>query len=480
MAQTAPIDLGSRLELMGDDFLIDCMTGAELRLHRPEPREVALVLDRPWEGSGSGYVTVIRDAGLYRMWYKGANLEVRDGVLQPAADSVCYAESDDGITWRRPSLGIMEHEGEADTNIVWRGQGGHGFCPFLDSNPACPPEERYKAVGQGSFEEKAALWALVSADGIHWELMGHRPILRGTPFDSQNLVFWDGVRGEYRAYVRFFRDERMRDILTTTSPDFRTWAEYEQLRYPGAPDEQLYTNQIQPYYRAPHIFVGLPARYIERGWSPSMEALPDQESRRNVAEAHVRFGTAISATLLMPSRDGVTFHRWDEAFLPPGPQRPGTWIYGHNYVSLGLVEVASALPGSPPELSFWAGEGVWSAPVRLRRHAIRIDGFASAHGPLSGGEFVTRPLTFEGERLVLNFATSAAGAIRIEVQDAGGAPVEGFALADCDEVFGDEIERTVTWRGGESDVGALAGRTVRLRFALRDADLYSLRFVPSL
>ncbi len=481
MTDATPIDLGSRLEPMVDDFLIERMTGARLRLHHPQPREVGLVLDRPWEGSGSGYVTVMHEGDLYRMWYKGNSLDVRDGRLLPVTDSVCYAESDDGVTWRRPSLGIVEHEGSRDTNIIWRGQGDHGFCPFRDGNPACPPDQRYKAVGQGRFEDAAALWALTSPDGIHWELLGDRPILRGTPFDSQNLVFWDGVRGEYRAYIRDFRGGEpgvgLRDIRTATSSDFLSWSEPQWLRYPGAPDEQLYTNQVQPYYRAPHIFVGLPARYVERGWSPSMEALPDQENRRKVAEAHVRFGTAISDTLLMTSRDGITFRRWDEAFLPPGPQRPGTWIYGHQYVSLGLVEVASLLPGAPDELCFWAGENVWLAPVALRRYALRIDGFASAHAPLSGGEMLTRPLSYAGGRLILNFATSAAGAIRVEIQHADGRPIEGFALSDCDEVFGDEIERPVTWRGGESDVSSLAGRPIRLRFVMSDADLFSLRFI---
>jgi len=77
--------------------------------------------------------------------------------------------------------------------------------------------------------------------------------------------------------------------------------------------------------------------------------------------------------------------------------------------------------------------------------------------------------------LVINFATSAAGSVRIEVQDADGKPIEGFALADCPETFGDAIERTVRWKAGP-DVSRLAGRPVRLRFVLKDADLYSFRF----
>ena len=90
----------------------------------------------------------------------------------------------------------------------------------------------------------------------------------------------------------------------------------------------------------------------------------------------------------------------------------------------------------------------------------------------------TRPLIFAGRRLTVNFSTSAAGSIRVEIQRAGGEPIPGFTLADSQEVFGDELNRTVTWRAG-SDVGRLAGQPVRLRFTMRDADLYALQFVDA-
>ncbi len=82
---------------------------------------------------------------------------------------------------------------------------------------------------------------------------------------------------------------------------------------------------------------------------------------------------------------------------------------------------------------------------------------------------------FSGKELTLNFSTSAAGGIRVELQKPDGQPIRGFSAADCREVFGDELERTVTWNSG-SDLGELAGQPVRLRFVLRDADLYSIRF----
>ena len=94
---------------------------------------------------------------------------------------------------------------------------------------------------------------------------------------------------------------------------------------------------------------------------------------------------------------------------------------------------------------------------------------------MSGGELTTKPFTFRGDRLQLNFASSAAGDIRVEIQRPDGKPFEGFALDDCNEVFGDSVDRVVTWKNGP-DVGALSGQAVRLRVALRDADLYAFQF----
>ena len=111
----------------------------------------------------------------------------------------------------------------------------------------------------------------------------------------------------------------------------------------------------------------------------------------------------------------------------------------------------------------------------IERLLLRTDGFASVNAPWSGGEMVTKPLTFSGERLEINYRTSAAGSLRVEIQDADGKPLPGFTASDCQEIVGDEIKRVVRWKGGP-DMSALAGRPVRLRFVMKDADLYSLRF----
>ena len=474
-SEARAVDIGSRLELMVDDHLIDRMSGgAELRMHHPTPREVVVDHDEPWEGSGGGYHAIFQDGDLYRMYYHAWHITVRDGKLhQPHPLYGAYCESKDGIHWTKPAVDLFEFSGSKKNNIVWAGPGSHDFTPFKDANPNCKPDARYKAVARG----KRDLMAYKSPDAIHWSLMQDEPIITGCAFDTQNLAFWDTVRGEYRAYVRHFKEGR-RDIMTATSKDFRKWTKPVWLEYPGAPKEQLYTNQVAPYYRAPHIFIGFPTRYVERGWSPSMRALPELEHRELRAKGHLRYGTAITDGLLMTSRDGLTFKRWGEAFIRPGIERPGQWKYGDNYIAWHVVETKSDLPGAPNEMSLYATEGYWTGKSsQLRRYTLRIDGFVSINAPLRGGEMLTKPLVFKGSKLTLNFSTSAAGSIKVEVQDESGKPIPGYALADCDEVFGDAIERPVSWKSG-TDVTKLAGKPVRLRFVLKDADLYALRFGP--
>ncbi|MFH1006840.1 MAG: hypothetical protein V1800_04965 [Candidatus Latescibacterota bacterium] len=320
------------------------------------------------------------------------------------------------------------------------------------------------------------LYAMVSADGIHWSMLQEEPIITQGGFDSQNVVFWDSVRGEYRAYIRDFRDGRCRDIRTATSDDFLNWTDPVWLEYPGALEEQLYTNQIIPYHRAPHLFVGFPTRYTEREWSESTNAMPELSHRRLRSSVSPRYGTALTDGLFMSSRDGKTFNRWGEVFIRPGLRPQDNWTYGDNYQNWGVVETESDLPGAPRELSFYVTEGYWRGEsTTFRRHTLRLDGFVSVQAPMSGGAFVTQPLRFEGSRLVLNVSTSAAGSVRVEIQNADGRPLPGFSLADCDEIVGDEIERVVSWKQG-SRVGHLAGKPIRLRFVIHDADLYALRF----
>lgn len=485
----AQTDIGSRRELFIDDYLVAQLTGeAEIRLHQPCPQELVLKCDNPWEGSGSLYFSMFKDGDIYRMYYRGLQVRSfkkghkreRDGDMEY---KYCYAESRDGVHWVKPNLGIYKYNGKKKNNIILMKSGfgdftlnlGDNASFFKDDNPAAPPDEKYKAFVCGN--SPRGMYIFKSADAIHWQPMLDKPVITDGAFDSQNVVFWDSVRNEYRAYWRIFVNG-IRAVRTARSKDFINWTDHEDLTYSDHSPYHLYTNQILPYYRAPYLFIGFPTRYVDRGWSPSMEALPELEYRKKRSAVSAREGTAVTETIIMASTQPAYFRRWQEAFLRPGIERPGTWNYGHQYMSWGILETASKLEGAPNEISLYASEEYKSElPIgtRLRRYNLRLDGFASVHAGMKGGSLVTKPIRFEGKALWLNFSSSAAGNIAVEILDENGVVIPGFSQKDCAPVFGDAIDRMVVWNSSQK-LGSLAGRIVRLRFYINDADLYAFQF----
>ena len=473
-----PIDLGSRLELLTDTHLIESLQrDARRHLHQPVAREIALTMDKPWEGNAVNYVTAFRDGGIYRLYYRGADVVYsQEGYREAHREVTCYAESKDGIHWAKPSLRLFEFNGSKENNIVWDGVGRHNFTPFRDANPAAPPQARYKALGYGEAVggKPAGLYAFQSADAIHWSLMADKPVITNGKFDSQNLAFWDETRGEYREYHRGAL--KGRDIMTGASKDFLNWSEPAFLSYSPGRISELYTNQVIPYYRAPHLFLGFPTRYIDRGWTKSAEALPRLDYRRLRGAKSRREGTAVTDGMFMTSRDGLSFEIWPESFLRPGLRTTDMWFYGDAYQNWGLVETKPAIADAPEEISIYVTENTMQdRTAYLRRYTIRVDRFVSLTAPLSGGEMLTKPIRFRGRQLMLNYSTSAAGSIRVQLEDPSGHALPGFTFADSAELYGDSLRQPVEWKLG-SDVSSLSGQPLRLRIELRDADLYSLRF----
>lgn len=474
------IHIGSRRQLLIDNSLTESMTGkVQLKLHHPQPRELAFQFDKPWEGNASGYCTVFKDGDIYRMYYRGHRYLIDKKPLRQAqSEAVCYAESKDGIHWERPSLGIHKWPGVEDNNIIWMGTPeAHNFAPFKDTNPKCPPEQRYKAIG-GTVTSKG-LWTFQSADGIHWTRLSTGPVVTKGAFDSHNTTFWDAKHQRYTMFVRFFSEGQykgLRLIGVSHSKDFINWSEPVGLEYPDSPPQQMYTNQILPYYRAQHVLFGFPTRYIAKPLTKHVQQLPPVGLRKQLIHLDQRVGTDLSDGLFMSSRDGLSFKRWDEAFLRPGPEAEGRWIYGDNYSSYGLFETASSVPGAPNEISMHYDEGAWRDDIhRIRRYTIRLDGFVSLNAKYAGGELVTKPIIFLGSELSLNYATSGAGSLKVEIQKADGTPIPGFTLEDSAELFGDSVAQPAVWKNG-ADVSKLAAQPVRLRFQLKDGDLYSFQF----
>ena len=454
--------LGSRRELFVDDYLVERMAGVSLRMH--EPTMAPSAASPPPLG---GYRTVIRDTDRYRMYYR----TLTDGQDGPrydghSAEITCYAESCDGREWELPDLGLFDLDAYEGGNAILAGMApySHNFSPFKDSRPGVPSDECYKALAgvhpggigwmlnpettaapeavaeaRRILEEigQGGLVPFVSRDGIHWRRRTPGAVITSEDFafDSQNLSFWSEHEQRYVCYFRSWQTPhgRLRTISRTTSDDFLHWTEPIPMN-PNEPGEHLYTSGTHPYFRAQHIYVAMPTRFQ-----------PDRGESTDI--------------LFMTSRGGNEFQRtFKEVFIRPGLD-PARWGNRANYAALNVV------PTGPAEMSIY---------VRDLRYVLRTDGFSSVHAGHEEGELVTKPFTFEGSKLSINVSTSAAGTVRAELQDADGRPVPGFTLDDCPPVVGDAVERIVEWKKG--DVGALAGTPVRLRFAMNEADLYSMRF----
>jgi len=438
-----PLVLGNRLELFADDALIGKKSGdLTFQVHRPTPQEVVLEANEPWEGNTSGYFGVFQDGELFRMVYRGWQHNPDDIKKEVHPEVTCLAVSEDGINWTKPVLGINDFEGSKGNNIIKTGMGCHNFTAFVDTNPNCPPDAKYKALGGG----RGGLVYFKSADCKNWEIAEEKAVITDGAFDSQNLAFWDPVRKEYRAYWRIFTN-RVRAIRTATSKDFVNWENQADLTYPeGTPTQHLYTNAVQPYFRAPHLFIGFPTRY-----------LPAENKRVE--------------PIFMISRDGVHFTRYDKAVVPESApkDRQGN---RSNYMTWGIL----SLPGKPDEVSVYATEAYYGpVPGRVRRFTYRVDGFVSLRSGVEGGEFQTRQLTFDGSELVLNYAAQENGFVRVEILDSNGKPLAGLSAQDALPLTGDSTRARVLWKGSP-DLADHVGKPVTLRFELQNADLYSMRF----
>jgi len=446
-------------------------------------------LDQPWE-KAAGYFAVLKDREIYRMYYRGGRMD-RPGLdagLDNTAEVTCYAESRDGVHWIKPTLG-HEYYGSRENNVMLLPDAprriSHNFAPYCDNRLGVPVAERYKAVG-GVYDDnsgnygiasglgpKGGLYRLVSADGVRWKLFSTEPIFAGYALDTLNALTWIESEHCYAIYLRTWSEggtpERpkyggVRTISRSVSKDFITWSTPEPMSFCHAPLENLYVNGTHPYFRAPHILIGLPFRFF-----PERQVLSLEEMEQMGVPRSQRQG--VSDVVLISSRGGSVYERAVmESLIRPGLDRGG-WFARNNAPALGVV------PTGVDEMSVYVLTHYTLPDSHLRRYSFRLDGLTSIRAPYAGGRLLTKAIVFSGRKLVLNYSTSAGGSVKVELWDQAGKPVPGYSAAACDEIVGDEIARTVSWQGNTS-VQALAGKIVRLRFELKDADLFSLRFAP--
>lgn len=456
-----PLQVNDNRQLFLDQYLIESLDNVELRLHHPVSEGPVLYFDKPWEGNFSAYCTIIKDGPVYKAYYRGVRDAGSDGRDE---ETTCIALSTDGIHWSKPELGLFEVEGSKVNNVILAHEAPvtHNFSPFIDTNPRCKPSEKYKALGGTG---KSGLIAFTSRDGIHWKKVQEAAVFTEGKFDSQNVSFWSESEKQYICYFRTWTEDGYhgyRSVGRTTSRDFIHWTDPVQMKFGDTPLEHLYTQQTSPYYRAPQIYVAIGARFM-----PQRQVLSeDQAIALNVNPQYFK---DCSDAIIMTTRGGDSYDRtFMESFIRPGIGLQN-WVSRSNYPALNVVQT------SDTEMSVYVNENYAQPTAHLKRYSMRIDGFASLHAGYEEGEMTTKPFTFSGKELEINYSTSAAGSVRIEIQNEKGKSLPGFEMENCQEIIGNEIGRIVSWRDSP-DLEALTGQVVRLKIHLKDADLYSLKF----
>lgn len=468
----AVADIGARLELFVDEWLIEERRGVAMKLHAPLRKEIVMRFDKPWEGISSAFSTVIQEKDKIRLYYRGSSHLGEDG--KPGEDTwfTCYAESTDGIHFTRPNLGQIEFAGDKNNNIIWKeGLIGHNFAPFVDDAPNVPSDELYKAIGG----KKGKIFGLISGDGITWNYKQNEPVMSGgSGYDSLNTMMWDPNKQAYICFSRMKPPKlvgeahALKALAVSTSTDFCKWGQrqffqYSDMKPLSNPTDNYYTNSIILCPEAEHIYLGFPMRFV-RNRSIESKLNANSWQRKSTNEA-------VSDTIFISSRDGILWDRtFGEAWCRPGRDIDNWTQARSGIVSKGCVQLA------PDEFTFYIHEALNKEGNRLRRMTIRKHGFGSVHAGYETGEFVTRPILFKGGKLIVNYSTSAAGYIRAELLDESGrCPLPGFTLNDMDPVYGDEIEGLLEWKDG-ADPRIWEGKPVRLRIQMKDADLFSLKW----
>ncbi|MBP86600.1 MAG: hypothetical protein CMJ64_07790 [Planctomycetaceae bacterium] len=476
--KTKPIDVGSAKQLFIDRRFIESSEGVELVMNPPRRDGVVLIKpDQPWEQGAriSVYSSVLRENETTRIWYD---------LVKPTGDGpydherrVCYAESEDGLHFTKPELGVHEVDGSRANNVVIPGVIG-GCAVWVDPN--ADPEHRYKS--QAKVYPTGQFHIHSSPDGLNW-----RKFARIDPgpggWDTQSIIFWDPKIKRYALFTRFWANRgdpelRFRTVRRLESDDLLKWDNQSIVMQADANDlatHETPTKQPPVDYYGADVF-----RYTEAADTYVMLAQPFWHwYRRDETDG---LGPSSFDVRLAVSRDGKRFQRvgkrrpflangpdgkFDSRFVwaMPDPVRMGDelWIYyvGMNRDHDGILD---------PTASGKLLSGI-------SRAVLRLDGFTSADAGYNGGTITTPTIRFQGQRLELNVQTSGGGSVLVEILDETGQSIRGFSKSDARSVVGNSVRMPVAWKSG-TDVGSLAGRPIRLRFHMQDCKLYAFRFKP--
>ena len=475
-----------------DDHFIEEMSGVNRRFHQPVKCEDNPVIraDQPWEKDAAfmdSAIAIYDEAeGQFRAWYQG-------GACYGPADgsNMCYATSQDGIHWDKPSLGLVEFEGSKDNNIVLMASCMmHDPAPIIDRIDP-DPGRRYKAIWWGGREDASEKdgWLLghcvgFSPDGIHWQEHPENPIWPGDP----EVAIPAGLERTSGPFVAYSSADGygMRVTARAESDDFVRWQLPPQLLLESDDDDPPGTEvagMATVDYEGTHLGMLWIAHNLPDFTRQEWQDIVARNKQQGFFGPPIELNNVrcrVLYTELAVSADGVTWQRVNrQPLFPLGPE--GSWdetiglaakpfVHGDKiYIYYTGYGRTSPTPGATKPEKI----GQWNIETGLA--TLRRDGFASLQADASPGVVVTKPFAFEGNGLLVNTDVSQ-GSLRVEVLDVQGQPIDGFTKDDAHPISGDQLQARVAWESGK-DVAELRGRVVRLKFYVENGDLYSLAVV---
>ena len=468
---TPPIPLTAARQLLVDDWVIDTARRVRRTLHpiRKHPDNPLVVPEHPWEGSavlGGGGIFRDERTGTFRMFYK-AYCPVHGPApkyeRQLKRSFTAMAESDDGIHWTKPNLGLFEFAGSRKNNIViaareagakehelWEpwdiATGARAANTILYQQEEPDLERRYKA-----FVRLRGFSLLTSPDGVHWT---DRGAVVSQAYDA-TTVAWDPLRQVYYGAAKVGAyGKRGRGYLE--SRDFSHWSDTRfQMTTDGRdlPADQMYAMDMW-FYETVHLAF-LKLYHVEPEHRLDIQLVSARDPRhwdRTFRTPIIPYGR----------RDSDEWDWANQSVLSVPPVRVGDelWIY-YSGRTMDHKSRNCHHRRMPPAGKPWGFIGMGS---------LRLDGFVSADAGAAEGVLETKPLAPAGKNLWVN-ADAKAGSLRVEIADVRGRPLKGFEANQCMPITTDSVRREVRFRSGKSLPAS--DMPVRLRFHLKNASLYS-------
>jgi hypothetical protein len=501
------IAIGTVRQLFTDDRFTAHAQGVTLTLNPPLKAGPLQLAVEP-----TGYVSLVEHAGRCYMYYRSAG-------------GYAVATSSDGLHWENPDLDTgtenpsLAFPGCNEGSVFLDPQAEDGFpfkavFGFEDASrwgiDPVPAVHKYPDPGAGP-EIEGALYLFRSQDGLHWECVPQVAV----PFvcDSENQCLYDSRLDCYVAYLRGFPEQEsspqrfkrvavrteMTDLYAMPWPFRRhpqraagprgCWGYvYDEMDIVLAADDQdpdktdLYNPCVMQYPYAQDVYLAFPSLFRTYGYGPREGRAQNygRDLRGEIA------GDGLFEVHLATSRDGSHFQRWHAPYIRSGLIHDRYGLDGDLDCGLAIMGVGMLRRGDELYQYYYGARRTHIGEQKARARGLcgqaifrlvqRLDGFVSLDAGPGGGEIVTPPLTFTGDRLALNADCGGLGEIWVEIQDVNGDPLPGYTLAEAVSIDRNGTAQEVWWRQGP-DIGRLAGQVVRLHIKLRSAKLYAFQTI---